>query len=59
MQEILPQYNITFKEIKRYEINGIPVSATKVRECIKNKDKDTLKQLVPNVVYDNLIKKYW
>ena len=58
MQEILPQYNIEFKVIQRYEIDGMAVSATTVRKCIDNKDYDSLKKLVPKATYDYLKNKF-
>lgn len=58
MKDILPQYNIEFKEIPRYEIDGMAVSATNVRKCIENKDYNTLKSLVPKATYDYLIEKF-
>ena len=58
MQEILPQYNIEFKVIPRYEIDGMAVSATNVRTCINNKDYNTLQKLVPKATYDYLKNKF-
>lgn len=58
MRELLPQYNIEFKEIQRYEIDGMAVSATTVRKCIETKDYNQLKKLVPEATYNYLKEKF-
>lgn len=58
MRELLPQYNIKFKEIQRYEIDGMAVSATTVRKCIESKDYKQLKKLVPEATYNYLKEKF-
>ena len=59
LKKLLPQKNITLKEIKRKEICDEPVSASKVRDLITKKDIITLKSLVPDTTLEiltNLIK---
>lgn len=46
LNEVLNNKNITLKIIKRCEINEKPISASKVREAIFNKDLKTVKQMV-------------
>lgn len=52
MEEILPKYGIEFREIKRMSSDGEVISATTVRECLKNKDYVRLRKLVPETTYD-------
>ena len=54
MRKLLPQYNISFCEIKRFAINDRAVSGTEVRELYINEMWDALKQLVPDAVLDYL-----
>lgn len=55
MKEILPQYNIEVIEISRLKKEGFVISASKVREAIKNNQIESLKQLVPSTTYEYLI----
>lgn len=55
MKEILPQYNIEVIEIPRLKKEGFVISASKVREVIKNDQIESLKQLVPSTTYEYLI----
>lgn len=55
MKEILPHYNIEVVEIPRIKINDSVISASKVREAIKNEKIELLKQLVPSTTYEYLI----
>lgn len=52
MRLILPTYGINVEEITRKELDGQPISATAVRECIKRKDHEQLKKIVPPTTYD-------
>lgn len=52
MEEMLPKYGVEFREIKRTTSEGEVISATTVRECLKNKDYARLKKLVPKTTYD-------
>ncbi|MCM1291640.1 MAG: [citrate (pro-3S)-lyase] ligase [Prevotella sp.] len=47
MAEILPEHNILFHQIDRLEKNNLPVSASSVRELIKNGQADKALQLIP------------
>lgn len=47
MKEYLPKEGIGCKIIKRKEAGGKVISASSVRECIKNEDWEGLKALVP------------
>jgi [citrate (pro-3S)-lyase] ligase len=60
MQQILPTYGIKFTKIKRKEFNGEVISASRVRELLKSKDKTKhyiLKNILPESTYQFLIKK--
>lgn len=48
----LPKNDIKCVVIKRKEFNGAVISASKVREAIKNNDFDLLRSLVPQTTYD-------
>lgn len=56
MQQILPANGIEVKIIPRLCQNNLPVSATKVREYLKNHDLDAVRPLVPVTTYDYLLK---
>ena len=61
MEDILPKYNIEFIEIERLKINDvvsgdlIAISATKIRQYLKEDNMDALSQLVPKKTLDYLI----
>lgn len=58
MKNILPQYNIQFKEIERKRFENNVISATKVRELIWKKDFEEISKLVPektlNFIEENI-----
>lgn len=54
MKEILPRYGLECIEIDRIDVEGEVISATKVREAIKNNDIDTLRKMVPETTYQYL-----
>ena len=56
MKEILPRYGVEFCEIPRKEINGEPISASKVRAALKVGDFDKIKTLVPDTTFKYLCK---
>lgn len=58
MQEILPEYGIEVREVKRKELSGKAVSASTVRALLKEKKFDEIKELVPMTTYDFLKKEY-
>jgi len=55
MEKLLPSWGIEFVEVKRKETDGIPVSASTVRDCIRKGDWDLLKKLVPSSTLDFLL----
>lgn len=55
MEEILPKYGIEFREIRRITTEGEVISATTVRECLKNGDYKRLRKLVPESTYNWLM----
>lgn len=55
MAEILPQNGIEVVEITRKENSEGIISASKVRECIKNSELEKIKSLVPDTTYNFLI----
>ncbi|MCL2122681.1 MAG: hypothetical protein FWH34_01180, partial [Desulfovibrionaceae bacterium] len=52
LRETLPKYGIEYCEIERKDIDGIPISATNIRQYIKIKDFTALQKLVPKVTFD-------
>lgn len=57
MRKILPEHGIDFVELPRFSVDGREVSASFVRECIKNNDHEKIKNLVPLSTYNFLIEK--
>lgn len=55
MSEILGEFGIEFYECKRKQENGEPISASKVRELLKQKNWDELKKYVPENTYQYLM----
>lgn len=60
MSRILPGYNIQFVEIQRLKYDDNVISASRVRRLLNNftKNRTELKELVPEVTYKYLCKKY-
>ncbi len=58
MKNILPHYGVEIKVIQRIERNTRPISATLVRELLKNEDRETLATLVPLTTYQFLIEEF-
>ncbi|MFW5991875.1 MAG: [citrate (pro-3S)-lyase] ligase [Halanaerobiaceae bacterium] len=54
LRKYLPVHGIELIEIERKEYNGRPISASRVREFLKDKKWDKIKPLVPQVTYDFL-----
>lgn len=52
MKKILPNYGIELVEIPRKKLDGKAISATSVRECLKNNDMEGLRKLVPQSTLD-------
>jgi len=55
MKEILPAHGIEFYIIKRLEIEGEPVSASKVRKLFFERDFGAIKRIVPPATYNFLV----
>ena len=55
MKEILPQYGIEFRIIKRKEEGGQVISASRVRKLLKEGKFVEIKELVPETTYEYLI----
>ena len=47
MKRILPEYGVEVIEMSRALSEGEIISASKVRQCLKDKDMDSIKRLVP------------
>lgn len=59
MKRELPKYGIELREIKRKtDKNGLPISASNIRECINCNNLDKLKNLVPQISYDIITNYY-
>ena len=54
MFDILPNYDIDVREMPRIEINGSSVSASRVRELIRQNGWDEIRTLVPDTTYKYL-----
>lgn len=58
MKELLPDYNINVDIIERISTKDHVISASTVRSCLKNKDFEMIRELVPNPTYLFLKEKY-
>ena len=58
MKKILPRYGVEFCEIPRKELDGEPISASTVREALKNGDFNKVKKFVPDTTFDYLLKQH-
>lgn len=54
LKEVLPKHGMELIQIKRREYNGSFISASKVRELIKNNDLEEVKNVVPQVTWEFL-----
>lgn len=54
MLDVLPGYNIDVREMPRIEVNGSVVSASRVRELIRQNGWDEIRTLVPETTYQYL-----
>ncbi len=54
MEEILPEFGVELRVIERTKKSEDIISASKVREAIKNDDWDRVLELVPKTTYDAL-----
>lgn len=55
MKEILPGYGIQVVEIARKELNGQPVSASRVREAVKSGCLQEIREMIPESTYSYLV----
>lgn len=58
MKGLLPQYGIEVVEIPRLQMNGFPISASRVRQLLENENYAEIKAIVPETTYDYLMVKY-
>lgn len=58
MRAILPKYGIAFEAIERKEFDGNVISASRVRAALKEKDWNTIQQIVPDTTYRYLQEKF-
>jgi [citrate (pro-3S)-lyase] ligase len=58
MKETLPRYGVKFVEFERTEQGGEPISASRVRALLDEKNFDAIKTLVQDVTYRYLRQKY-
>ncbi len=54
MKQLLPAYGISVREIERKTKDGMPISASKVRQCIADKEGEEIMKIVPEEVYQCL-----
>ena len=54
LAEHLPKYGVELVEVARAEADGAPISASRVRELIKNGDHEELSALLPKTTIDYL-----
>lgn len=57
MKELLPEYNIEVVEILRKETEGQPISASRVREAVKEGRFSDIQDMVPESTYRYLLEK--
>lgn len=55
MKDTLPKYGIEVVEVPRLKDGDVPISASKVREYIKNGKLEEMRNLIPITTYDFLI----
>ncbi|MDR3178319.1 MAG: adenylyltransferase/cytidyltransferase family protein [Campylobacteraceae bacterium] len=58
MRMILPKYNIDFEVIKRKESDNEPISASRVRKLLKNKNFDEIAKIVPKSTFEYLAERF-
>lgn len=58
MRAVLPEYGIEFIEIPRKEYDGTPISASYVRELLKDRNFDSIGKIVPTTTLDYLKEKF-
>ena len=55
MKELLPKFGVELSVIKRKEIHGDIISASKVRKFIKEDEFEKIKEMVPQATYEFLL----
>lgn len=55
LHKVLPKYGIEVTEVYRKEELGLPISASRVRQLIKEDNLEEVKKIVPKVTYDFLL----
>ena len=55
MKFLLPAMGVGIYTVPRKQSEGLPISASRVRQCLKDKDFDTIKTLVPPSTYTYLL----
>lgn len=55
LQEVLPTHGIEVRQMERVTVDGIAVSASRVRELIRAEDWERLRTLVPETTYRYLL----
>ena len=58
LKNILPEYGINFIEIPRKEFNGEVISASRVRNLLKDKKFNDIKKIVPETTLKYLEDKF-
>lgn len=58
MKKILPKYGIEFVEIQRKLSEEEPISASRVRKKLQDRDFESIKKIVPKTTYDYLVKRF-
>lgn len=56
MERLLPAYGVRLVTLPRFEIGGVPVSASRVREALHRGDFAAVRALVPDTTYEFLRK---
>ena len=52
LQEVLPKYGVEVRLVERVEMNNNAISASKVRQLLKEDKIDEIKELVPETTYE-------
>lgn len=58
MRAVLPEYGIEFVEIPRKEYDGTPISASYVRELLKDRNFDEIGKIVPKTTLEYLTARF-
>ena len=58
MKNILPDFGIAFEEVPRKEEGGRVISASRVRQLLKEKNFKEIKRIVPKTTYSYLVEHF-